>query len=319
MSAILVVAEHRQGVLRDVTLELISAARQLREAGNGPVAVAVLGNDLAALTRAVSVEGVDEVIGVTVSDQEFSAATYRRALTALIKERDPGLILVGFTVDGMSYGPAIAARLGAGFASDVIECSGAGPDLIAVREFYAGKVHAELDFPERRRVLLMLRPTVWSAAGGASAAPLTSFQPPAGGAELSSGHRGFIQPPSTGVDITAADFILAIGRGIGDRENIPQLEALAEKLGATLACSRPLVDSGWLSSDRQVGQSGRTVKPKVYLAMGISGAVQHLAGMKASGAIIAVNSDPEAAIFNVAHYGAVADLMEVAEELEGLL
>ena len=319
MSGILVVAEHRQGMVRDVTFEVISAATQLQEAGNGTVAVAVLGNDLPSLIRAVSVEGVDEVVGVSVPDQEFSAATYRAALTALIDARDPAIILLGFTVDGMSYGPAIAARLGAGFASDVIACSGAGPDLIVVREYYAGKVHAELDFPGSRRVVLMLRPTVWAAAGGASAATLTTFEPPAGGAQLAGGHRGFIQPPSSGVDITAADFILAIGRGIGDRENIAGLEALAEKLGATLACSRPLVDSGWLSSDRQVGQSGRTVKPKVYLAMGISGAVQHLAGMKASGAIIAVNSDPEAAIFNVAHYGAVADLMEVAEELDGLL
>jgi electron transfer flavoprotein alpha subunit len=112
--------------------------------------------------------------------------------------------------------------------------------------------------------------------------------------------------------------LLSIGRGIGEQEAIPQFERLAEKLGAVLSVSRPLVDAGWMPNARQVGQSGKTVKPKVYLALGISGAVQHLAGMKASETIIAVNTDPEAAIFNVAHFGAVADLFDVAEELEKL-
>jgi electron transfer flavoprotein alpha subunit len=120
------------------------------------------------------------------------------------------------------------------------------------------------------------------------------------------------------VDITTADFLLSIGRGVGDKENLPQFEDLAGKMGAILSVSRPLVDQGWMPNSRQVGQSGKTVKPKIYLALGISGAVQHLAGMKTSGTIIAVNTDPEAAIFNVAHYGAVADLFEVAEELEKL-
>ena len=118
------------------------------------------------------------------------------------------------------------------------------------------------------------------------------------------------------MDITTAEFLLSIGRGVGERENIPRFEDLAEKMGAVLSVSRPIVDSGWVTNARQVGQSGKTVKPTVYLALGISGAVQHLAGMKTADTIIAVNSDPEAPIFNVAHYGAVADLFDVAEELE---
>ncbi len=319
MNGVLVVAEHRQGAVLDVTFEVISAATHLKESGIGAVAVAVLGKNVGALTKALAVEGVDEVIQVSVPEQEFTSATYRWALTALIKARPPAVVLLGFTVDGMSYAPAVAACLGAGFASDVIACSLEGAELRAVRQFYAGKVHAELDFPGKEQVVLMLRPTVWAAAGGAGNASVSVFDLPAETPALATSHREFISPPAGGIDITTADFILAIGRGIGDRENIPQFEELAEKLGATVACSRPLVDSGWLPSGRQVGQSGRTVKPKLYVAMGISGAVQHLAGMKASGTIIAVNSDPEAAIFNVAHYGAVADLMEVAEELDGLL
>ena len=129
---------------------------------------------------------------------------------------------------------------------------------------------------------------------------------------------GPLTAASGDVDIAAADFLLSVGRGVGEKENLGQFEGLAEKMGATLSVSRPLVDQGWMPNSRQVGQSGKTVKPKVYLAFGISGAVQHLAGMKTSGTIIAVNTDPEAAIFNVAHYGAVADLFEIAEELEKL-
>jgi electron transfer flavoprotein alpha subunit len=131
-------------------------------------------------------------------------------------------------------------------------------------------------------------------------------------------HLRFLEAPQSDVDITTADFLLSIGRGVGDKESIEQFLKLAEAMGATLSVSRPIVDAGWMPAARQVGQSGKTVKPKVYLAFGISGAVQHLAGMKTSGTIIAVNSDPEAAIFGVAHYGVVADLFDVADELEKL-
>jgi electron transfer flavoprotein alpha subunit len=161
--------------------------------------------------------------------------------------------------------------------------------------------------------MLLLRPTVWPPAEGGASPRISELRvtiPPS-----RARHKEFVAQPRADVDIGEADFLLAIGRGIGDKDNIPTFERLAEKLSATLACSRPLVDAGWMPNSRQVGQSGKTVKPKVYLAMGISGAVQHLAGMKASGTIIAVNTDPEAAIFSTAHYGAVADLFEVAEEL----
>jgi electron transfer flavoprotein alpha subunit len=131
-------------------------------------------------------------------------------------------------------------------------------------------------------------------------------------------HRAFVEAAAGEVDITTADFLLSIGRGIGEREQIERFERLAEKMGATLSVSRPIVDAGWMPSARQVGQSGKTVAPKVYLALGISGAVQHLAGMRGAGTIVAVNTDPEAAIFDVAHYGAVVDLLEVADELEKL-
>ncbi|HEY1565394.1 MAG TPA: electron transfer flavoprotein subunit alpha/FixB family protein, partial [Solirubrobacteraceae bacterium] len=132
-------------------------------------------------------------------------------------------------------------------------------------------------------------------------------------------HLGFDEVQESEVDITKAPFLMSIGRGVEDKDELPRLEALAERLGATLSVSRPLVDAGWMPSARQVGQSGKTVKPRVYLALGISGAVQHLAGMRTAETIIAVNTDPEAPIFGVAHFGAVADLFEVVDELERVL
>jgi electron transfer flavoprotein alpha subunit len=306
--SVLVIAEHVQGRVRDVTYELISAAREL----GGPVTVAVIGGDLD-----VGRDGVDEVVRVRVEQDEFENDVYQAALESLLAERQPEIVLLGFTVNSMGYGGAVAAKLGLGFASDVFAVARDGDSLVATRAFYGSKVHGEVEFPAGRPVLLLLRPTVWppAAPGGSPSVTEHALGPVASRAR----HVEFREVEKGDVDITTADFLLSIGRGIGEQENIPMFEELAAKLGATLAVSRPIVDAGWMPNARQVGQSGKTVKPKVYLAFGISGAVQHLAGMKTSETIIAVNTDPEAAIFDVAHYGAVADLFDVAEELAKLV
>jgi electron transfer flavoprotein alpha subunit len=308
----LVVAEHVRGQLRPVTLELISAARSL----GGPLEVAVIAKDPSALTDAVNVEGVDEILAVAVDQDEFENDVYQAVVEQLVGERDPQVVLLGFTVSSMGYGPALAAKLGTGFASDVFAARDEDGSLVAERSFYGAKVNGEVEFPGHERTVLLLRPTAWPPAEGGGQAGVTqvSAAPPASRAR----HQDWVEVQAGDVDITTADFLLSVGRGIGDKENLEQFEELADSMGATLSSSRPLVDAGWMPNARQVGQSGKTVKPKVYLALGISGAVQHLAGMKTSGTIIAVNTDPEAAIFNVAHYGAVADLFEVAEELEKL-
>jgi electron transfer flavoprotein alpha subunit len=308
----LVVAEHLRGEVRQITLELITAARELGE----PVAVAVIGKEPSALAEAVNVDGVDEILTVQVEQEEFENDVYQRAVEAVVEAKQPQVVLLGFTVNSMAYGPALAVKLGLGFASDVFGLAKEGDDIVATRAFYGSKVNAEIEFPGHERVLLLLRPTAWIPAEGSGSAEIRDFPTPAG--ESRARHTDFVEVATGDVDITTADFLLSVGRGIGDKENLPQFEELAEKMGATLSVSRPIVDQGWMPNSRQVGQSGKTVKPKVYLALGISGAVQHLAGMKTSGTIIAVNSDPEAAIFSVAHYGAVADLFEVVEELEKL-
>jgi electron transfer flavoprotein alpha subunit len=310
--SVLVIAEHVRGQVRDVTFELVTAAREL----GGPVAVAVIARDPAALD--VNVAGVDEIVHVAVEAAEFESDVWQRAVEALIAERRPQATLLGFTVNSMGYGPALAAKLGLGFASDVHGLALEGDAVIATRSFYGSKVSAELEFPGAGGVVLLLRPTVWPPAEGPGSATVSSVAAPPGPSRAR--HLELVEPAAAGdVDITQADFLLSIGRGVGERENVELFERLAAKLGATLSVSRPVVDAGWMPASRQVGQSGKTVKPKVYLALGISGAVQHLAGMKGSGTIVAVNTDPEAAIFGVAHYGAVADLFDVAEELEKLL
>ena len=308
----LVVAEHVRGELRPVTLELIEAAKGL----GGRVEVAVIAADPAALTGAVNVEGVDEILAVEVGAEEFENDVHQHAVEQLVAERSPDAVLLGFTVNAMGYGPALAAKLGTGFASDVVALRVEDGGLVAERSFYGAKVNAEVDFPGHDRVVLLLRPTAWPPAEGTGSAGVTAVS--VSSAAPRARHTGWVEAQAGDVDITTADFLLSVGRGIGDKENLEQFEELAAAMGATLSSSRPLVDAGWMPSARQVGQSGKSVKPKVYLALGISGAVQHLAGMKTSGTIIAVNTDPEAAIFNVAHYGAVADLFEVAEELEKL-
>lgn len=310
--SVLVVAEHLRGEVREVTGELVTAGREL-----GPVAVAVIARDPDPLVAGVDVDGVDEIVTVAAGADEFENDTYQQALEALIEARKPRVVLLGFTVNAMGYAAAVATKLGLGLASDVHDVRLEGETVVAVRSYYGGKVDAEVEFPGAETVILALRPTIWAPAAGAGSATVSSFD-----VELSpprARHVEFVEPGSDAdVDITQADFLLSVGRGIGDEDALPQLEGLASKMGAVLSVSRPVVDAGWMPSSRQVGQSGKTVKPKVYLALGISGAVQHLAGMKASGTIIAVNRDPEAAIFGVAHYGAVADLFDVVEELEKL-
>lgn len=309
----LVVVEHRQGELRDVSLELLGAARTLP----GPVTVALIANDPATLVDAVNVAGVDELLVVRVAQREFESDIYQAVVEMLIADRQPRVTLLGFTVNSQSYGPALAAKLDLGFASDVFAVRHDGDVLVAERAFYGGKVHAELEFPSAAGVILLLRPGTWAPVNESGAAQITEVAAPASLGSRA-GHVRFVERPQARVDIGARDFLLSVGRGIGEADELPRLSELATKMGAILTASRPLVDAGWIDSERLVGQSGSTVKPKVYLALGISGAVQHLAGMKQSGTIIAVNSDSDAAIFNVAHYAAVTDLFEVVEELEKL-
>jgi electron transfer flavoprotein alpha subunit len=318
MGGILVFAEARQGELRDVSFELISAARELKGSAGGPLKVAIIDADAGSHAAALGSDGVDEVVTVTSPVPQFEAHVAQRALEALIESERPQLVVAAHSIDALGFAPAVAATAGLGFASDVTEVRWEdGP--IARRGAYADKLVAEYDFPGKESTILLLRAGIFAPAARGSGGVAVSDVPVDLAGVARTEHQGYREAPAGDVDITKADFLLSIGRGVEDKDNIERFEELADQFGATLSVSRPLVDAGWMPSARQVGQSGKTVKPKVYLALGISGAVQHLAGMRTADTIIAVNIDPEAPIFGVAHYGAVMDMFELADELEQAL
>jgi electron transfer flavoprotein alpha subunit len=315
---VLILAEARQGELREVSLELVSAGREVAQGAGGRVVMAVIDRDPQRFAKDVAAVGVDEVLTVAAPTEHFEPHIWQRALEALIESEHPAVVLAGHTIDSLGFMPAVAARMGLGFASDITAMWWAdGPR--ARRGAYGDKLHAELEFAGKDCTLLTVRPGIFEvAAAGSGEVPTRAVEVDLEGAARTE-HVSFREVAVGDVDITKAEFLLSIGRGIEDKDNIPRFERLADKFGATLSVSRPIVDSGWMSNARQVGQSGKTVKPRVYLALGISGAVQHLAGMRNADTIIAVNTDPEAPIFGVAHYGVVADLFDVADELERAL
>jgi electron transfer flavoprotein alpha subunit len=314
MSGILVIAEQRRGELRPVSLELVGAAQTLKRNGDS-VSVAVLAPSPGALTAPLNVAGVDEIITIKVASPEFDPDTFESALGALIGERKPDVVLVAHSVDSFGYAAALAAKLGLGFATDVFKVERQDGELVATRGGYGQKVNIEVDFPGRSTVLLAIRANVYKPPEQPGSPKIVEFAAPAT-ASRSSG-REFIELASADdVDMTQAEFILTIGRGIGEEAKVAQFKELADAIGATLGCSRPIADAGWLPKSRQVGQSGKTASAcKLYIAMGVSGAIQHLAGMKHVATIIAVNTDAEASIFGVAKYGIVGDIFEIAEEL----
>ncbi len=335
MSGVLVCAGSRSGERsengpRPISLELIEAGRSLSEQGAGPLSVALIGAGAEAHAEQLDVAGVAELLVVPTPLHHFEAHVMQAALEALLERRRPAVVLAGHTLDSLSFAAALAARGGHGFASDVLAASWSEGGLRVERDAFGERLIAELDFPGKETVVLLLRPGAFAAretsVDGAAraadrrgstsgAATLTRVELELAGAARSE-HVCRREAPDGEVDIAKADFVLSIGRGVGSAEQVARMERLAASLGATLAVSGPLVEAGWASRARKVGLSGRTVAPRVYLALGISGASQHLGGMSQSRTIIAVNSDPHARIFDVAHHGAVADLFEVADALE---
>jgi electron transfer flavoprotein alpha subunit len=316
MSGVLILAEHRRGELRPATLELVTAAQGARRAPSERVTVALLAQMPEALIAGASVAGVDEIVTVKLAARDFEPDVLEAAVQALIEARQPSLVLVPHSIDAFGYAAALAARGGYGFASDVFRFEYLEDQLVATRGGYGQKVNIEVDFPNRPVVLLAVRGTVFKPPEGVGSPKVSEFAAPAVQSRVRS--LEFIEPPaSDDVDMTAAEFILAIGRGIGEEANVPRFRELADKLGATLGCSRPIADAGWLPKSRQIGQSGKTATAcKLYVAMGISGAIQHLAGMKHVSTIIAVNADAAASIFSIARYGIVADIFEMADALQ---
>jgi len=316
MSGVLVIAESRQDALRDISFELITAATELAAAGVTPVRVALVSAGESSLSAELNSVGVDEVITVQSPVVNFEPHVQCAAVQALIDELEPVIVLAGHTVDSFGFGPAVAATMDLGFTSDVTALRWDG-SLKADRGVYGDKFVQTVEFPGKSTVVALLRPGTFAPASAGGGAATIRAAAPVDASAVKSSHVSFEEPEAGDVDITNADFLLAIGRGTEaeDESDVQRYYELADKIGATLVASRPLVDAGVVPAPRQVGQSGKTVTPKVYLALGISGAVQHLIGMRKADTIIAVNTDPHAPIFGVANYGAHLDLADLADAL----
>jgi electron transfer flavoprotein alpha subunit len=310
-SDVLAVAEHRRGVLRDVSYELISAGRLLADATDADLHVAIIGGNTEAFADDLDRKGVDYVH--TISEgEEFNHDIHVQAVEALHADIDPETLVMANSVNGLDYAPAVANSLDLPLVTDAVELNYDG-GLTVTREMYGSKVETTVDV-SGDQYAVTLRGGEWPAAAGVGEAEIAEFDADID-TDTGSSVTGFEEVGGGDVDISEADFIVSIGRGIEEEDNLPLIKDLVEATDATLASSRPIVDNGWLPKNRQVGQSGKVVTPDVYLAIGISGAVQHVAGMKGSDTIIAINTDPNAPIFDIADYGIVGDLFEVVPEL----
>ena len=315
MEKIAVLVEHRQNEVRDITFEMLGKAHQL--IGDGGEVIALFLGDVSqkGLLDRITPHAHRTVAYLDSNLKDFEPLRYQAAFANLFENVDCQLILMGQTAFGMDLAPAIAARWEIPFTTDVVDIEVA-EGLIAIRQMYSGKVNAKVSLKPADKWLV----TVRAGAFPAEDIPTVSgeLQEIAGSVEGDFSARTFVEYLEAAVgdvDITQADIIVSVGRGIKDADNIPIAQELADALGGVVACSRPVADKKWLPKERQVGTSGKTVKPKVYIALGISGAFQHQAGMKGANTIIAVNKDPKAPIFGIAHYGIVDDLFKVVPAL----
>jgi len=319
MSDVLAVADHRRGELRDVSFELVTAGSELADETGGDLHVAVVSGNVDEFAEQLNLEGVDEV-HVVDHGEEFNHDVYAQVLEQLYDAVDPQVLLTPNSVNGLDYGPAVANALGLTYVSDAVDVSLSGSTLTATREMYGGKVETTTEV-EADAVAVSIRGAEWPATEAPGDATVSTFDAAVDESAVKSTVKGFEEVGGGDVDITEADVLVSVGRGIEEEENLDLIFDLAEALDATVSSSRPIVDNGWLEKNRQVGQSGKVVTPDFYIAIGISGAVQHVAGMKGAENIVAINTDPNAPIYDIADYGIVDDLFDVVpaliEEFEG--
>ncbi|MFD1562545.1 electron transfer flavoprotein subunit alpha/FixB family protein [Haloarchaeobius amylolyticus] len=312
MSDVLAVADHRRGDIRDVSYELITAGRELADETGGDLHLAVVSGTVNDFADKLDREGVDTIHTVD-RGEEFNHDVYTQAITQLYDELAPQYVLTPNSVNGLDYAPAVANELDLPIVTDTIDLETDGETLTATREMYGGKVETTTQL--EGAAVVTIRGAEWPAAEGTGDAAIEAFDADIDEEAVTSTVTGFEEVGGGDVDISEADLLVSVGRGIEEEENLEMIRELADALDATLSSSRPIVDNGWLPKNRQVGQSGKVVTPDVYIAIGISGAVQHVAGMKGSDTIVAINTDPNAPIMDIADYAIVDDLFDVVPEL----
>ena len=308
---ILVLADHLRGQLSDATLELVGKAKELAGATGGQAVVALLG----APDLAGQITGADTVLTVDhPALADYTPEAWEKTLLHIVNERQPRLVLIANTTIGMDLGAGLSAAWGAPLVAYAVRLEADGNDIVATAQVYGGKLLAEVALSGDRGICTVVAGSFPAAAGGGSSA-VEAVAAPDGLDDRKTSFLTMVEPEAGDVDITGADLLVSVGRGIGSQDNLEEVQELADALGAPLSASRPITDAGWLPKTRQVGKSGLKVKPKVYLTFGISGAPEHLEGMRDAELIIACNTDEAAPIFDVAHYGTTIDLFDLVPAL----
>jgi electron transfer flavoprotein alpha subunit len=312
---ILVIAEHGNNAINRASWEPIAAAQQI----GGPVKVALLGRGISALAAELAQAEVDEVL--TVEDdalENYTADGYTQAVSGLVEAEQPALVLLAHTYQARDFAPKVAARLDRALVTDCVEIRSDGGKTTCLRPMFQAKLVAEVvpHGPAPHIITFQIGTHREDAVRrGRSPAPVRQAGVTVDAAAIRQQPEPPFREAKQVVDLSQAERIVSVGRGIKDQEHIALAKSLADALGAELAASRPICDVGWLPMDRQVGSSGQTVAPKLYLALGISGAIQHVVGMKGAKTIAAINKDAEAPIFEIADYGIAGDLFEIVPAL----
>jgi electron transfer flavoprotein alpha subunit len=312
MSGVLVFIEQNQGKLHKMALEALAAGQQFAAELGLPLFAAVPGS-----ADALSGYKIDKVHSLSHELlKDYTPDGYTAALRQLIEAHKPGFVVFPHTYQVRDYAPKLATALGRVLVSDIVGHRLADGSLVAIRQLFQGKMNADVRFEGDAPHLLSVQAGAFRADTLQAGSPtVETFTPELSAAQIRTKPLELFRESARAVDLGAAEIIVSVGRGIKEAENIEIVQKLADALGAELAASRPICDNGWLPMERQVGSSGQTVAPKMYVAVGISGAIQHLVGMKGSKTIVAINKDPEAPIFEVADYGIVGDLFQVVPAL----
>ena len=318
---ILVVLEGANGAIHRISKEALAAAQALGKDNNQKVSVLAFGKDSDNLSKEASSFNVDEVILVKDANlNSYSADAYAETIKQVVEKESPKFVIMGYSYLVRDFFPKVSARLQKPLITDVIGYKVDGGKTLFTKQVIHGKLTVDIETKVAGPVLVGFQSAAYSADDLESgSAAIRNIEVTLDSDVLKTTSEEPFQEDTGGVDLTAADKIISIGRGIGKEENMPMVNDLAAALKAEIGASRPIVDSGWLPSSHQVGSSGQSVTPNLYLALGISGAIQHVVGMKGSKNIVAINRDPDAPIFEVADYGIVGDILEIVPKLTDAL
>jgi electron transfer flavoprotein alpha subunit len=314
--SVLVVLEHRGGNWNRVSFEALEAGRKLGKSLAVPVQATTIGSDTEELAREAAAYDVSKVFAVDHALlAHYTQEGYTAALEQLIRAKQPKVVVFPHTYQVRDYAPRLATRFGKALISDIIDLRADGAQLRFVRQLFQGKLNADVRATSDPQFVSVQAGAFRSAEPANGSNTVEKFSVQLDASHIRSKQEEPFREAQRSVDLSAAGVIVSVGRGIKEKDNLPIVEALAQALGAELAASRPICDNGWLPMERQVGSSGQTVSPKMYVAIGISGAIQHLVGMKGSKTVVAINKDENAPIFETADYGVVGDLFEIVPAL----